>query len=493
MRFILFVFITGLGVAKSQVSSYVRSIPINVDVSYSRPLATFRFLETLSGHDPNVNEQIFNYLFSSEDVVLNNTIALFNSINVDYTFVWEDYPNTRRKHRSTYDLLISRLATSKNIQDLPQKLIGIIPYKDLNILLLCLDQISPYYNEYIGHEYLRRTDQEIAKYKTYTPIISESLSLIQQFYSANWPKQLPLVISLLPTPGKAGFTSASPHSNILACTFLTDDSLDYMTRIGVITHEACHVFYDAQPIELQNSIERWFQNHPSLYRDVAYKYFDEGLATAIGNGWMYEKINHKHDTGGWYNNPFIDSYGKALLPLVKYYINETRVIDSFFVDSAIHIFERQFPSSIYEYVPLMNSMTIFSNTGNEYKIKEFSKTIKEHFQVYSYEFITPFKTAESTEAISKKRGTSLFIIENRYRSNMNYLKSVLPELSLKLEHTRVPFKRNQYYSYINNQNEAVIIALISDTKSLEALLKAMKKETYINPDVVFHDLSEGNK
>lgn len=461
---------------------------IPVQVSYSKPLAVFRFLEAISGHDVQLQEKTFDYLFASDQEEIESISQCFNSINTDYTYIWEEFPDTRKKYRSTYDLLIMALATSDQIEDLPQKLFGIIPLKDANDLFWSMKHIAPYYDRYITKTYVDRTQTHLKKYEPYIAQIQSSLQSVQAFYGTLWPENLPFLVSMYPIVGKAGFTSATPHGNTLVCNFLTDDSLDYKTRIGVMVHEAAHVFYDAQPTNLQTMVEYWFDSHPSKHASVAYKYFDEGLATAIGNGWMYESLNGQLDPKPWYNNVFIDQYGKSLLPLVKNYLTDKKQMDSLFIAQAIEIFEKQFPNSIYEYEPLLNTMTIFSNAEEKQKIHAMTKTLKSHFKISSYLFVSPIKSEETKQAIKQTKGTQLYIIDAKYRSHMNFLKTLIPDLSLNLERTRVPFKKNQYYSYIDTQNNPIIIALISGETSLEAIVKAIRKEVFINPDQVFHEV-----
>lgn len=481
MRFVLFWICYGVFSSNAQIKT---------EVSYSKPLATFRFLEALSGHDSKMHEQTFDYLFIEEADVFSETIDVFNSINIDYTYVWEKYPDTRKKYRSTYDLLILALATSSTLDELPQKIFGIIPCKDAEYLVDCLEKITPYYDRYITASYKEKTQLEIQKYDGYRDQLHQLLPKMQLFYGTRWPKGLPFIISMYPIPGITGFTNASAHGNALVCNFLADYPSDYETRIGVMSDEAAHVFYDAQPIELQNSIEYWFMQNASKHKEVAYKYFGDGLAVSVGYGWLYGQLKGGIDQGLWSENTFIDRYGKALLPLVNQYIIEQKTIDSAFVSEAINVFEKEFPNSIYEYKPLFKTMTIFSNTEDQNKIKDISKMVKKHFNESEYEFITPLKATQTHTAMARMKGTQFYVVDGRYRSHMNVLKTHIPDLNEKLIKVRVPFKKNQYISFINSENNPILIALISDMKSFDKILHAIEKEQFINPELIFHSLED---
>ncbi len=455
---------------------------------YNKNLSSLRFLETLSGHDTKTDEQTLNYLFSEEDEVLNKIIQTFNEININYSYHWEDFPESRRGYRSTYDLVITTLANSQNLDEVAVRLIGIIPNEDLTKFIYCLKGIAPYYEQFITSKYSKRIEQEISKYQSYAGQLDEVFKKAQTFYGTSWPENVPFIVSMYPIPGKAGFTTADPHGNTIMCSYLIDGEADYKARLGVIAHELNHVLYDQQSISLQVKIEQWFSKNKSAYKQLAYKYFDEGLATAVGNGWGYQFLNGQMDTATWYNNEYINGYAKELYPLVETYINENKTIDSLFVGEAIQLFEKRFGNSMYEYIPLFNSVTIFSNTEDRKKVKGISETIKKYFQMYSYYFVSPIKDDQTNKIMKSSKGTKLFIIDGRYRSNMNYLKQQIPNLEVVLQNVRVPYKRNQYISYVNDEQEAVIIMMIGDLESLDKILKAVSDEKNINIKNPFHEV-----
>ncbi len=462
---------------------------INIEVSYSKPLAMFRFLEVISGHDVNTNEQILNYLFEEEDSNLQSVIELFNITNLDYTYTWEEMPDTRKKTRSTYDLLLMNLASTQNVADVPQKLVSIIPYLEIEHLVACLKEIEPYYDAYITQKYASKIQDEINAYQKIQKTLSEKLLLVKELYGAYWPENLPFIISLYPTPGKSGYIYGSPSGNVLICNYLADSQENPEHRIGVALNEACLVFYDAQPIPLQKNIEKWFLLNPSKYAKLSYKYFEESLAASVGNGWLYQQLHKKRDPLPWHSVSIQNEYARALLGLVEDYIQQNRSIDSMFVVECIDIFEATFPKSIYEYEPLLQKANIYATVEDQNYLKNIGSNVRDYFKTRSYEIFSPLKSAETIQSIQESKGSKIFIVDSKYRMYMNYLKTILPDLSENLQQVRVPFKRNQYFSYLNQHGEAILIILSSNNQQLQKIMEHIVNEKYINPDYVMHELN----
>ena len=62
-------------------------------------------------------------------------------------------------------------------------------------------------------------------------------------------------------------------------------------RFGVIFHELCHSLFKAQPMALQKELDSWFLSLRTPHAIFAYRYYNEALATALGNGWFTERAD----------------------------------------------------------------------------------------------------------------------------------------------------------------------------------------------------------
>src|SRR5690606_2672055 len=93
---------------------------------------------------------------------------------------------------------------------------------------------------------------------------------------------------------------------------------------------------------LKQEIQRWFNEHPSANAQYAYLLINEALATALGNGYVYEKLSGKPDTTEWYNVKYVNLMAKRIYPLVSEYLSQKKTIDKRFVDEYIAVYDRHF-------------------------------------------------------------------------------------------------------------------------------------------------------
>ena len=111
---------------------------------------------------------------------------------------------------------------------------------------------------------------------------------------------------------------------------------------SVLMHEIYHNIYDGQSLELKLQIQSWFNNNSSKNSQYAYLLLNEALATALGNGYVYEQLNGKTDNTDWYNVKYINLMAKQVYPLVKEYITLQKPIDKNFIVAYIDTYENNF-------------------------------------------------------------------------------------------------------------------------------------------------------
>jgi hypothetical protein len=109
------------------------------------------------------------------------------------------------------------------------------------------------------------------------------------------------------------------------------DREQLISIIGIITHEFCHLLYSKLP-QYNRDLEVIFK-----HRNVNHL-FNESLATAIGNAWIYKKIANKGKLGEWYHNCEIDSYSKSIYPLIEKYLNDNRSLDCNLTTELVNFF-----------------------------------------------------------------------------------------------------------------------------------------------------------
>ena len=276
---------------------------------------------------------------------------------------------------------------------------------------------------------------------------------------------------MYPIPGKKGSTTATPHGNSLCIGVLTDET-DYTGRNGVILHEMCHVLYDEQSKEFQKQLVSYFAENKSEYSKFANAYFDEALATALGNGWAYNNINGKIDEKEWYSDTYIEGFARGIYPLVENYLNESKQIDKVFIDKSIEIFGLKFPNANADYSILLNKLYLYYDNEDE---NEITIPLRKYFRLSNVNSSSPILHPYSIEFLNEGMGNQLVIVNENQKNTLDKLKEIYPELS-KINFENKPLN----LSFFDKKGNAVIILIVNNKLEFENLIEQMNKEKYFD-------------
>lgn len=119
-------------------------------------------------------------------------------------------------------------------------------------------------------------------------------------------------------------------------------------RAGICFHEFVHALWDGQE---QGEKKRW-QNHfetHGLMGKLAYAQLNEGLATAIGNGWFDQKVQGTLNPKPWYADPVIATYGRALYPIIGTALEEGRPPTDQELEKMVRAFKTELPDAAYAF------------------------------------------------------------------------------------------------------------------------------------------------
>lgn len=440
----------------------------------SKPYCVFNFLESAIYHH-TTSSTLQGYIDekskgSKEFAQLCNDFA---AIRLDYIYMREEFPANRRQARSTYDLVDIALVNSNTISEFGQRIIGVLPNDEMQKLLDILTKAEVYYDEYIWNENELKITAQLKALEAYTAQCSEAFQKIKAFYHSSWSENIPFVVALYPVPGREGSTSATPHANSLCIGVLSDET-DHIGRLGVVLHEMCHVLYDEQPAAFQQTLDQYFEENQSPYKTFAYNFFDEGLATALGNGWGFKKLSGKIDESDWYNNEYINGFGKALFPLVEEYIAAGKSLDKAFVDRAIDLFAATFPKSLTDYAILFNRVSVFYDAESTAEISGIRDQIGKYFQLTNSRMSAPILDPYSIEILKNEATTQLIIVDKNHAATMKELKKIFPQLA------KVKPVNNQVLSFFDAKKRLITILYAADKNAMAPLLKEMKTQKYVD-------------
>ena len=458
------------------------------EAKYSATLSLLRYMEAaakVSHFSPTYRKLILEKM-GENNKDFNALINDFQSITLDYNYKWDAYPDARHSQRSTYDLINIAAVNATDLDDFANRIIGILPNDDFILFMNCLQKAKPFHDAFFV-DYDKKIKNQVLQYAPYQERLGAIFSQVSNFYGTKWAANVPFQVCLYPIPTKKGSSSATPHGNTLVCAFLADREDDYKDRLAVVTHEMCHILYDGQSADNQHNIERWMNKSSSKYKSLAYQYFDEGMATAIGNGWAYEVLNNKIDKTDWYNDDIINGYGHALFPLVKSYLRIGKTMDSTFVSEAIELFANTFPNSINDYNVMLNDVFISGSFPDSLN-SPIMKIVADNFRISSRSLSTPFMDEETKKDFITTRAAKVLFFNEELKQNWEYLKKIDKTIAEKFVNVNGTPNTGQYFSFVSEQGSAYLIVFYDDLPMLKKILEQVKKERFIEPNQPLHEL-----
>ncbi|HTE31353.1 MAG TPA: hypothetical protein VK666_13320 [Chryseolinea sp.] len=440
-----------------------------------RPYCVLNFLETCKGAN-GTSDALRIYIENStkSDTLFSKLIEDYHSLDLDGIYQHSGFPETRPAYRSIKDLLIIAAVQSNNIDEFKQQIIGVLHSSDYEHLINIMKKADVWYEKIIWSKHGKQAIIQLEKLETYQPSINDAFQRLKKFYGSSWPDDMPFIIALSPVPGKTGATAATPHANSLCLDVLTEE-INYAARIAIALHEICHVLYAEQSRQLQHELENYFAASTSAYASAAHNFFDEGLATANGNGWTYKLVTGKMDTAGWYSDTYIDGFGHALYPLTSRYLSEGKSIDESFAKEAIRLFGEKFPKAPDDFGILFNHLVLNSDEEEPVGRNRVKQNIYARFSVYYLNFTSPIMGAESGGLLKDSRETQLIVVDRNYETTLNALKNALPELN------KIHYNLNDNFiiSYFDGKKRLVMVAKINKGDT-DKLFEAIKKRQFVN-------------
>lgn len=439
-------------------------------IETNKTLCLFAFLEAATnqqGTSSSYNEFIMSNLGKDENFVklLNDYLVL----NLDYSAKRQEYPDTRHNSIVSKELLWVAASNSNGVDDFKNRIIGVLPNATQANFIRIIKEVEPYYNDLVWEKEQGNIKKMEAQLKPYKNDIASLFLNISIFYNTSWDVNLPFKIMLNPIPLESGTTTAIPMGNALICGFLTKNKNDFKSTLGVAIHEMCHVLYGEQSAKVQLEMEQWFLQSESPYKKLAYNYIDEGLATALGNGWAAEQIGGSLDSTDWYNDVYINGFAKVLYPLVKTYLDDDKRIDQAFVENAIDVFSNRFPDALRQTKILMNEVQLFANTEIESEIDAIVEALHGNFNLRSMWLSTPIDSEQSVEKFGQELTTKLFIVDSEQSETVSILNDQFSSITI-----NTPLNAMDVL-FDNESKSALIVLVIDDYAKLKAAMKQLSE------------------
>lgn len=432
-------------------------------IKYSEQLAVFIFLQNLSENYP---ENVFKTEFQKSKY--NNEhykaiISKFDKLKIDYSYRFDEFPYGSKKSMQTEDLLKKNLIETENIKEFKLRSNGLIPNKTLSDLAECISEFAPIYNELIynpNKEKFEKQLEEIIKYSNEHQI-ENYFETGLLFYNSSWDNTIPFNIAFYPLPNSKGFTAQAFCNNFISA--IQTDLKSYKVLFSVMLHETFHIVYDEESLEVKTEIDTYFKESKSKYSNYAYQIMNEALATALGNGYVYEQLDGKVDTQDWYNKKYINLIAKQMYPLVTEYISQKKSIDKNFIDNYIRIYEVNFPNWINELDNIMSYRYVISESEKDFT------TIN---QIFRYRSRTEYEDQITESSIEKMQKTPLTKVIIISKNNGEKLKLVKSKFAV-LKNWRFNADK-EFAEKIFLEDKSQLIILNQKESTLDTLFKSIK-------------------
>ncbi len=451
-----------------------------VQIKYSKPFAIIKFLETTKGiHSTSqtFKHQIDTSLISKDPVFL-NLVSEYKALNLDYNYSKEQYPAKRKRTTSTWDLLCIAAISSNTNEEFFSRIIGIFPNTDYLKLKQIVTQTESYYDSFIYTSRRSIIDDRVRELTGLSPKLNDLFERFKLFYGSSWDKSMPFNLTIYPIFGMRGQTTATPHANSLEMGILTQED-DNFGLLAVGSHEMCHVLFEEQPLLLQEQLDSVYTNTNDPFAKFAYRYIDEALATALGNGYGYNYLAGELDSGEWYNDKYINLYAKAIYPLVTNYLTEKKQIDKSFAFKSIALFKQTFPNAIYDFDPLLMSCDIYFEDDVSKTIDDYNGLLHNTFRIYSSNMSIPVLDPSSLENIKTSESPQLIILHKNQVQVMTKMKTLFNNL------VTLPDQKNMLISFLDKNDRAVIILVAENNLKIKEGIKLLKTQKEINPKKLF--------
>lgn len=429
----------------------------------------------------------FQQPFSSrslQDVIKNKKINSFSKSQnkEDYNLLKSylqngynfDSPSSRPSGFYGEDALSLLSVTNPSITEFEKNLSAFLPYDGINAYYRLKKIFYSEFEKILWRSSIQNHDQEILKIKTAMDSTKfvENLEKIKKFYGSEYPENLALKVALIPInigSGNIKHTSATNLKDAQIVPYITQ--LGTVSNLGVIFHEFCHAFYEAQPNKKQKEIEDYYLTHKSFHALFAYRYFNEVIATVLGNGWYQEKLDASEVTKSWYDVEYIDKMAKALLPEVKKYLAQGKSMDIAFLDKTIKAAEQLFPDAPFQVDSNMIAIKILSNLNIPTNL--ISESLRKKFRIQSINKSAPIQSEDWNELTTAGVATP-FIITNSKEELSPEIKSLVNEQTLNNVNmiAAVPIK-NRLILWMNLRDKAMLengLDILKDKKIFDKTL-----------------------
>jgi hypothetical protein len=443
-------------------TQYAHARP-EISITFSKLYATYDFVQKLSDNYPdNKYKQLFK-ASAFNTPRYNNYLKQLDTTSIYEAYLFEGYPTGQKIPGTTTALIDKGLVACKSIPEFKQRLFGVIPNTELFMLASVIEAFEPIYDSiiYIPNKVHFDNKFNHLKQSMQQADMGGFFATGLKFYNTTWDDDVPFDIAIVPSVNGDGFSAKAFLNNAASEVPVKFDN--YNILISVLMHEIFHILYDGQSLQYKLEIERWFKENPSPNTQYAYLLLNEVLATAAGNGFVYEQLAGKLDKTGWYNNKYINKMAKKMYPAVKEYLARKNPIDQPFINAYIRAYDENFADWVNELDNLFTNRYVITDNGEDL---DYFRTNYPYASNYQSGY--PI-TQSALETMREVPITKVIIISKDHKQRMEMIRQTFPELKDQ------PFDSGKDFIYTTATNDKTKLILIN---SLNGDWKGLFEKTF---------------
>jgi hypothetical protein len=315
---------------------------IQLDLVISKPCGLITFIDILADQ-PHVTKWVKDWYFRQSPP---GQAGLDKEFISEYQELMGDPEESYRDEIGTPLTLgykvVSIAASCKTLDELLLNVRPIFETSRCDRLKRVFDHFEPIYEKLVWEPRMKELLVQVEQAQTLLAQskMLERLQSVRHFMRAPWVPGLPLTVCFIPLP-KPDIKDPRVHGGCLGRVQLVEllpGKKSRKTQLDVIFHEACHAFWETRH-DKEATVQADFERADGSF---AYTELNEGMATALGQGWFYQLAFGKRKRK-WYLDVIVDGYAKALCALITSYIEARREMDEEFAFEATKIFKKRFP------------------------------------------------------------------------------------------------------------------------------------------------------
>ncbi len=310
-------------------------------------------------------------------------------------------PGDGEKQRTLSDVLEGISLQSRDVEDFLSRTRPLLSTEHHARLAGAMRHYSPLYERLIFEPCSAGLERQLSELRQVLAErrAAECLATIAALYQSQWPQENSFVVALTPIPRKEGERIETfGHSDGYLSVVEAPQGAPVLGSAGVIVHELCHALWSNRSAQTAVSLRKAF---PS---DV-YDQLNEGLATALGNGWFGQT-----GPGQWYNDPIIDGFARALLPLLLPYLERRKPLDEAFAARATAAFTATFPEAGRDPIVVLRRVLLIANS-DEIQRGGFQQRVAALGPMRAIHAATPLSSPETLERYQSFEGAVIFLIK----------------------------------------------------------------------------------